>query len=241
MLRHFALKSSTLAWRGGNRAVQRAGVRGIKVSQGLSTFSRFGRNALCAGICAGQQKKPNGEISWKGVLGVASVAFAATSYSSGAAAEDQSVPAQPKADQALSTVPPPSPRKPISRRKLARRNSQRKQKRHYSYVIIGGGTTSYAAIEAVRQIHPEADVLIISEEPSLPRADVDDESEFFECGSLLSVYNEYRRHISSRLENEPDAYSARPITLLLGRRRLRIDAESRTVHLHYFQHFFSDH
>ena len=232
MLRHFALKSSTLAWRGGNRAVKRAGVRGIKVSQGLSTSSRFGRNALCAGICAGQQKKPNGEISWKGVLGVASVAFAATSYSSGAAAEDQSVPAQPKADQALSTVPPPSPRKPISRRKLARRNSQRKQKRHYSYVIIGGGTTSYAAIEAVRQIHPEADVLIISEEPSLPRADVDDESEFFECGSLLSVYNEYRRHISSRLENEPDAYSARPITLLLGRRRLRIDAESRTVHLH---------
>ena len=34
---------------------------------------------------------------------------------------------------------------------------------------------------------------------------------------------------SPRLESEPDAYSAKPITLLLGRRKLRLDAELRTV------------
>ena len=125
---------------------------------------------------------------------------------------------------------PAQPRKkPMSRRKLARRNSRRRQRRHYPYVIVGGGTTAYAAIEAIRQMQPDADILIISDEPSLPRADVDDDSEFFQCNSLLSIYNEYRRHISSRLESEPDAYSAKPITLLLGRRKLRLDAELRTV------------
>ena len=126
-------------------------------------------------------------------------------------------------------APAPPRKKPMSRRKLARRNSRRRQRRHYPYVIIGGGTTAYAAIEAIRQMQPDADLLIISDEPSLPRADVDDDSEFFQCTSLLSIYNEYRRHISSRLESEPDAYSAKQITLLLGRRKLRLDAEMRTV------------
>ena len=126
-------------------------------------------------------------------------------------------------------APAPPRKKPMSRRKLARRNSRRRQRRHYPYVIIGGGTTAYAAIEAIRQMQPDADILIVSDEPSLPRADVDDDSEFFQCNSLLSIYNEYRRHISSRLESEPDAYSAKPITLLLGRRKLRLDAELRTV------------
>lgn len=143
--------------------------------------------------------------------------------------------ASAEGEETTTAPPSPAPRvaeKPLTRRKLARRNSQRKQKRHYPYVIIGGGTSSYAAIEAIRQIQPDANILIISDEPSLPRADVDDESEFFQCASLFRVYNEYRRHISSRLESEPDAYSAKPITLLLGRRRLRIDSENRTVLLH---------
>ena len=134
-----------------------------------------------------------------------------------------------KQQQQEQQEPPAPKKKPMTRRKLARRNSRRRQRRHYPYVIIGGGTTSYAAIEAIRQIQPDANILMISDEPALPRADVDDDSDFFECNSLLSIYNEYRRHISSRLETEPDAYSSKPITLLLGRRKLHLDAESRTV------------
>lgn len=47
---------------------------------------------------------------------------------------------------------------------LARRNSTRQQKKHYPYVVIGAGTTAHAAIEAIKQCQPDADILIITEE-----------------------------------------------------------------------------
>lgn len=47
---------------------------------------------------------------------------------------------------------------------LARQNTTRVVKKHYQYVIIGAGTTAYAAIETIFNHDPEADILIISEE-----------------------------------------------------------------------------
>jgi hypothetical protein len=107
------------------------------------------------------------------------------------------------------------PKKPMSRRKLARRNSMRKQKRHYQYVIVGAGTTTYAAIEAIRAVDTDADILIISDQSKLPRIDIDssEEDQLLECDALADTYNEWRRHVNSRLENEPDAYSTSAVRL----------------------------
>ena len=49
----------------------------------------------------------------------------------------------------------------------------RKQKKFYPYVIVGAGTTAHAAIEAIRQREPNAEILLLSDEPALPRVDAD--------------------------------------------------------------------
>ena len=107
----------------------------------------------------------------------------------------------------------------------------RKQKRHYQYVIVGAGTTTYAAIEAIRAVDVDADILIISEQSKLPRLDLDnhEEDNLLECDSLADTYNEWRRHVNSRLESEPDAYSTSPLTLLLGKSKFHIDVEDKSI------------
>ena len=91
----------------------------------------------------------------------------------------------------------------------------RKQKRHYQYIIVGAGTTTYAAIEAIRAVDTDADILIISDQSKLPRIDIDssEDDQLLECYALADTYNEWRRHVNSRLENEPDAYSTSPVSL----------------------------
>jgi hypothetical protein len=42
--------------------------------------------------------------------------------------------------------------------RLARQNTSRQRRNHYSYVIIGAGTTALAAIEGILQQDPGADV-----------------------------------------------------------------------------------
>ena len=93
-----------------------------------------------------------------------------------------------------------------SKYKLARRNSMRRRKKHYPYVVVGAGTTAHAAIEAIRLNEPNADILVISDEVSLPRIDAETGApeEFF-SSSVQEAYNEWRRHVSARLDNEPDA------------------------------------
>mgnify|MGYP001211489406 CR=1 FL=1 len=107
----------------------------------------------------------------------------------------------------------------------------RKQKRHYQYVIVGAGTTTYAAIEAIRAVDVDADILIISEQSKLPRLDLDsnEEDNLLECDSLADSYNEWRRHVNSRLESEPDAYSTSALTLLLGKSKFHIDVEDKSI------------
>ena len=48
---------------------------------------------------------------------------------------------------------------------------------------------------------------------------------------LLGAYNEWRRHTTSKLDAEPDAYSGSDgVTLLMGRRNMHLDAEKRIIH-----------
>lgn len=47
--------------------------------------------------------------------------------------------------------------------------------------------------------------------------------------NLMDTYNEWRRHITARLENEPDAYSTSPVTLLLGKKNMYFDAEKNMI------------
>ena len=131
------------------------------------------------------------------------------------AATSEKIPA-PAAMAPLSSSHLSSGKKPMSRRKLARRNSTRKQKRHYQYVIVGAGTTTYAAIEAIRAVDTDADILIISDQSKLPRIDIDssEDDQLLECDALADTYNEWRRHVNSRLENEPDAYSTSAVRVL---------------------------
>ena len=125
---------------------------------------------------------------------------------------------------------------PMDRNALtfARRNSMRAQKTHYPYVIVGAGTTAQAAIEAIRQTEPKAEILLLSEESNLPRMDSNwrrsEDGELDPISdSLLDTFNEWRRHVSSSLANEPDAYSTTPVTLLLGRKDMHFDAENKRI------------
>jgi hypothetical protein len=51
---------------------------------------------------------------------------------------------------------------------LARQNTSRQVKNHYQYVIIGAGTTAYAAIETIFNHQNDADILIIANEGVSP-------------------------------------------------------------------------
>ncbi|XP_072361285.1 apoptosis-inducing factor 1, mitochondrial isoform X1 [Scyliorhinus torazame] len=61
---------------------------------------------------------------------------------------------EPPAEEAASTVMPVSPRPDIPS--------------HAPYLLIGGGTASFAAARSIRARDPGARVLIVSEEPNLP-------------------------------------------------------------------------
>lgn len=112
--------------------------------------------------------------------------------------------------------------------KLARQNTNRKVKNHYQYVIMGAGTTAYAAIETIFNRQPEADILLISNEAALPQPDVFRHHAL--SAPLLHSYNEWRRHTTSKLESEPDAISSAPITLLLNNEKsLQLDVDKQRV------------
>jgi apoptosis-inducing factor 1 len=110
----------------------------------------------------------------------------------------------------------PNMRGPISKEhlKLSRRFTRRNQQKFHRYVIVGCGTAAHAAIEAIRQSDPQADILILSDERALTRH----ENHQYSSGSddssangdaepmsvaLLETYNEWRRHIAQRLEEDP--------------------------------------
>ncbi|CAI5733518.1 unnamed protein product [Hyaloperonospora brassicae] len=136
--------------------------------------------------------------------------------------------------------------------RLSRRFTRRKQIKHHRYVIVGSGTTANAAIEAIRQEDPHADILVLSDENALPRrdfggcqpaADTDRQPTDQTDGrrpppdeplspALLQSYNEWRRHLSARFEDDVASSSASrppPLTLLLDKRPLEFDVEKNRV------------
>lgn len=141
--------------------------------------------------------------------------------------------------------------------RLSRRFTRRKQKKFHQFVIVGSGTAAHAAIEAIRQEDPQADILVLSDEQALPRVDSsegDDEDEAGHdslAGPLMETYNEWRRHLTARLEEDPsDHYSgypgaasnqyggrrhakapppSPPLTLLLDKNTLEFDVEKNRI------------
>ncbi|GMH97092.1 hypothetical protein TrST_g4166 [Triparma strigata] len=116
-------------------------------------------------------------------------------------------------------------------------SSQSSKGQYYPYVILGGGTTAYSAIEAIRQLSPQSPILVLSSErvvPSLHRGDLYRNNETTDRGlgdDLLSSYNEWRRHITSKLSSEPDALQNSKIHLLLRQDQLKISPHDKVVEL----------
>eukprot|EP00611_Tribonema_gayanum_P003082 TRINITY_DN1240_c0_g1_i1.p1 TRINITY_DN1240_c0_g1~~TRINITY_DN1240_c0_g1_i1.p1 ORF type:complete len:616 (+),score=230.49 TRINITY_DN1240_c0_g1_i1:1573-3420(+) len=109
-------------------------------------------------------------------------------------------------------------------------------KRKYTYVIIGSGTTASAAIESILNLQPDADILLLTDETASPafhnQQDVADPQEPegpSQMGpDLLHSYNEWRRHISSRLPDlQPGGYGG-PVTVA-QRAGIKIDADRRRI------------
>jgi programmed cell death 8 (apoptosis-inducing factor) len=74
-------------------------------------------------------------------------------------------------------------------------------------VIIGAGTTAHAAIEAIRMHDPDSKVLLISSEKAIPSRKNGLRHKSVRLGDdFLSSYNEWRRHITSKLASETDVF-----------------------------------
>lgn len=65
-------------------------------------------------------------------------------------------------------------------------------RKHFEFVIFGSGTAAHAALEAIRQLKPQAEVLMITDEVAFPRPDV----ELSESFRKLSRNNRYN-HLST--------------------------------------------
>lgn len=165
-----------------------------------------------------------------------------------------------------STAPPnPTIFGSTDKMRLSRRFTRRKQKKYHQFVIVGSGTAAHAAIEAIRQEDPQADILVLSDEQAMPRVDSsesssnssgdeDDENAHDSLsGPLMETYNEWRRHMMARLEDDPsDHYSgysgsasnqygrrhgrggrapppSPPLTLLLDKNALEFDVEKNRI------------
>lgn len=134
--------------------------------------------------------------------------------------------------------------------RLTRRFTRRRQKKAHKFVIVGSGTAAHAAIEAIRQEDPEADILVLSDENALPKMDMDpytallnEEHQIAE--SLIDTYNEWRRHLTAKLEDEPsDSVNSStnssssgsspfspPLTLLLDKKDMHFDVEKNRIYL----------
>ena len=100
----------------------------------------------------------------------------------------------------------------------------------YKYVVFGTGTAALAAIAAIRQNDVTADILLVTDPNERvsgrrKRADLEDISP-----ELSNVYNEWRRHISSRLDSELNNNAGSSnVTVLVGHPEMRLDVENRCV------------
>jgi len=108
----------------------------------------------------------------------------------------------------------------------------------FPYVILGSGTAAHAALEALKLGDPHAEILMIAEETSLPRVDVEEQpaeeqtemqipSNDSQLESMLNdVFNEWRRQLSSGLDE-----SSEGVTLIKATNRMNVDVEERSITL----------
>ncbi|TMW58910.1 hypothetical protein Poli38472_007055 [Pythium oligandrum] len=126
--------------------------------------------------------------------------------------------------------------------RLARRFTRKNNQKFHRYVIVGCGTAAHAAIEAIRQGDPHADILILSDERALPRLESrrgGENDANFVNDALLETYNEWRRHITQKLEEDPTepvvitgggVLSPSPVTLLMKKNTtMHFDVEKNRI------------
>ncbi|CAM9392539.1 unnamed protein product [Chrysoparadoxa australica] len=111
---------------------------------------------------------------------------------------------------------------------LAKQNTSRTRLKHYPYVIIGAGTTALNAMEAIFEEDPQAQVLMLTSEHTLPRFDVYTKKGAL-APDLMASYKEWRQHVTSRLEDEPASFVTHTFNLQLGMKSLKLDSERRTL------------
>uniref|UniRef100_A0A7S2GEZ9 FAD/NAD(P)-binding domain-containing protein n=1 Tax=Octactis speculum TaxID=3111310 RepID=A0A7S2GEZ9_9STRA len=90
----------------------------------------------------------------------------------------------------------------------------------YDYVIIGTSTSAHAAVEAILMRKPEAEVLIVSEEEKSGSQFADVYHANVTSADLMSSYNEWRRHIITRLHTD----SSKNISAMIGENNIIVDA-----------------
>ncbi|OQR99910.1 apoptosis-inducing factor 1 [Achlya hypogyna] len=110
-------------------------------------------------------------------------------------------------------------------------SDEAKVTRHYPFVVVGAATAAHAAIEAILQQNPKADILMISEETHLPRLDAQDGEEAASplSDALMDSYNEWRRYIAPRLEDDHAMSSS--VSLVLGKQFMHFDFENKLITL----------
>ncbi|ETV99400.1 hypothetical protein H310_08104 [Aphanomyces invadans] len=118
--------------------------------------------------------------------------------------------------------------------------------KHYAFVIVGASTTAYAAIEAILQHEPTADILVLSDDVHLPRVDHKHDSEdsdtspssdgdeaasrLIMSNTLFDTFNEWRRSITPWLEVDV-ATPPNVVTLATGKHPVRVDVEAKLIAL----------
>ncbi|OQS07080.1 apoptosis-inducing factor 1 [Thraustotheca clavata] len=112
-------------------------------------------------------------------------------------------------------------------------HNESKSMKHYPYVIVGAATAAHAAIEAILHQNPRAEILMISEETHLPRLDMKDgidEHDSPLSDALMDSYNEWRRYITPRLEDEHEMSSS-SVNIVLGKPKMHFDVENKIITL----------
>ncbi|KAG9402038.1 Apoptosis-inducing factor 1, mitochondrial [Aphanomyces cochlioides] len=104
-------------------------------------------------------------------------------------------------------------------------------RKHFPYVIVGACTTAYAAIEAILQQQPNTEILMISDEAHLPRLDHVDVKPTTMSDALTHSYNEWRRFICPRLEDEHETSPPNVTVVLAKQDPLLFDLEAKTIQI----------
>eukprot|EP00842_Homolaphlyctis_polyrhiza_P003206 jgi/Hompol1/3887/HPOL_003383-RA len=123
-----------------------------------------------------ESEKEGGSSAWTHALLIASLLALGPGYQflvpkSTTTTSSTTSTSSPKADDASANSPASTPQKVQLPSRAAGRADKPKPIKgvpYVPYVLVGGGTASYSAMEAIREAQPDAQILIISEEDFVP-------------------------------------------------------------------------